>query len=132
MDPDPKRRESMGQIKVEVWYGKQHLMIKKYALNGPLRPLSKAIFKDLIIGNEDITHGTCYQNTKSDHSPSFCRYLFDPIKDIGIFHFHHRSYDKLVTKGVTSSGIHALGVLPSPVSSGTEERAVIDLTGDDD
>lgn len=111
MDRDPKRRESLGQIIVEVWYGKQHLMTKKDTLNEPLRPLSKALFKDVIIGNGDVTHGTwlvpssldsgltltcySYQNTKSDHAPSFCHYSFGPKRKIGIYHFHHRPYGML-------------------------------------
>ncbi|KAM5528025.1 hypothetical protein FOXYSP1_19294 [Fusarium oxysporum f. sp. phaseoli] len=132
MDRDPKRRESLGQIIVEVWYGKQHLMTKKDTLNEPLRPLSKALFKDVIIGNGDVTHGTCYQNTKSDHAPSFCHYSFGPKRKIGIYHFHHRPYDTLVTKGVTSSGIHALAVSHRTISSGPQEQLVFDLTGDDD
>uniref|UniRef100_A0A0C4DIM9 Uncharacterized protein n=1 Tax=Fusarium oxysporum (strain Fo5176) TaxID=660025 RepID=A0A0C4DIM9_FUSOF len=148
MDRDPKRRESLGQIIVEVWYGKQHLMTKKDTLNEPLRPLSKALFKDVIIGNGDVTHGTwlvpssldsgltltcySYQNTKSDHAPSFCHYSFGPKRKIGIYHFHHRPYDMLVTKGVTSSGIHALAVSHRTISSGPQEQLVFDLTGDDD
>ncbi|PCD21290.1 hypothetical protein AU210_016256 [Fusarium oxysporum f. sp. radicis-cucumerinum] len=131
-DRDPKRSESMGQIIVEVWYGKQGPMTKEDTLNEPLRPLSKALFKNVIIGNGDVTHGTCYQNTKNDHSPSFCHYSFGPKRNFGIYHFHYRPYDTLVAKGVISSGIHAMAVPPRTISSETEQQLMIDLTGEDD
>ncbi|KAF5234163.1 hypothetical protein FANTH_12265 [Fusarium anthophilum] len=132
MDRDPTRPASIGQIKVKVWYGKQGLVTKEVTSNEPLRALSKAVFKNVIISNGDVTHGTSYQNTKSDHVPSFCHSSFDSKGDIGIYHFYNLPYETLVTKGVASSGIHATGVSPRHTSSGTSERLIIDLTGDDD
>ncbi|KAF9765734.1 hypothetical protein IL306_001952 [Fusarium sp. DS 682] len=58
MDRDPKRSQSIGQIIVKVWYGKQDAMSYNDKLNEPLRPLDKTLFKNVIINNEDVTHGT--------------------------------------------------------------------------